>query len=64
MRKRNKRVGGVEFTSSGSAQTTRNEDGIVVPSKAEDGEGGEQGGLGGRKFAPQTGAVGDVNKHM
>jgi hypothetical protein len=64
LRKRNKRAGGVEFTSSSSAPAIRDEDGIIVSSKAEDNEGAEQGGLGVRKFAPQTGAVGDVNKHM
>jgi hypothetical protein len=63
LRKRNKRAGGVEFTSSAS-HTVRNEDGLVVRTKIETGKGREEGGLAVRKFAPQTGTVGDVNKHM
>jgi hypothetical protein len=69
LRKKNnhKRLGGVEFRAELGGHILRDEDGALVVRK-KDGE--EEGGLveveGGvpRKFAPQTGTVGDVNKHM
>jgi hypothetical protein len=69
LRKKNthKRVGGVEFRAEPGGHILRDEDGALVLRK-KDGE--EEGGLveveSGvpRKFAPQTGTVGDVNKHM
>jgi hypothetical protein len=68
LRKKNKRVGGVEFRAEG--HIARDEDGTLVirhaPGEGELvlGEGGESGPGVPRKFAPQTGTVGDVNKHM
>jgi hypothetical protein len=69
LRKKNKRIGGVEFRASG--HIARDEDGELVirhaagegRSQPADGEGTGRGGVI-RKFAPQTGTVGDVNKHM
>jgi hypothetical protein len=68
LRKKNKRVGGVEFRASAQGQRDDDRSG-VVNARTVDVEIGEGGGLdvsngGPRKFAPQTGAVGDVNKHM
>ena len=60
-------MGGVEFRAEPGGHILRDEDGALVLRK-KDGE--EEGGLveveSGvpRKFAPQTGTVGDVNKHM
>jgi hypothetical protein len=69
LRKKNKRIGGVEFRAS--RHIARDEDGELVIRHAA-GEGGSQPADGEgtgreaviRKFAPQTGTVGDVNKHM
>jgi len=66
LRKKNKRIGGVEFRAEG--HIARDEDGALVIRHAPE-EGGAQSveGESGpviRKFAPQTGTVGDVNKHM
>jgi hypothetical protein len=68
LRKKNKRAGGVEFRAE--AHIVRDEDGLLVirpaPGEGElrslEGESGMSGVP--RKFAPQTGTVGDVNKHM
>jgi hypothetical protein len=68
LRKKNKRAGGVEFRAEG--HIARDEDGALVirhaPGEGElrlvEGESGTSGVP--RKFAPQTGTVGDVNKHM
>lgn len=68
LRKRNKRVGGVEFKVEGSKAKDGNNDGTMVMRR--EGEQGEDEGsqevvIGGpRRFAPQTGTVGDVNRHM
>lgn len=65
LRRKNKRVGGVEFKASATAQALREtEEALVVQEAVE-----EEGGLDivngvPRRFASQTGAVGDVNKHM
>lgn len=69
LRKKSKRVGGVEFKASGSTQTSREADGTLLVRSSNDldpaaREDADAGGLAVRKFAPQTGAVGDVNKHM
>ena len=69
LRKKNahKRAGGVEFRAEPGGYVLRDEDGALGPRKKG---GEEEGGLvkveSGvpRKFAPQTGTVGDVNKHM
>jgi hypothetical protein len=66
LRKKNKRIGGVEFRADG--HISRDEDGALVIRHAP-GEAGAQSAEGEsgpviRKFTPQTGAVGDVNKHM
>jgi hypothetical protein len=66
LRKKNKRIGGVEFRAEG--HISRDEDGALVIRHAL-GEAGAQSTEGEsgpviRKFTPQTGAVGDVNKHM
>lgn len=59
-----RKVGGVEF-SARSTGLLRDKDGELV--RTEDGR-DDSGGLGEggvvRKFAPQTGTAGDVNKHM
>jgi hypothetical protein len=68
LRKKNKRVGGVEFRAD--AHIARDEDGALVirhvqgEGELKPVEGGESGTGVPRKFAPQTGTVGDVNKHM
>jgi hypothetical protein len=68
LRKKNhKRVGGVEFRAEPGGHILRDEDGALVLRD----KGGEEerdlveveSGVP-RKFAPQTGTVGDVNKHM
>ncbi len=66
-RRKAKRVGGVEFKAVG--HVVRDDMGELA--KVEEGEsaGELEGGLdvingAPRKFAPQTGTVGDVNKHM
>jgi hypothetical protein len=70
LRKLNKRIGGVEFRSENQGHVSRDGEGaLVVRQKGGGGEGHAQeqeGGISGvpRKFAPQTGTVGDVNKHM
>ncbi|PMD39807.1 hypothetical protein L207DRAFT_529742 [Hyaloscypha variabilis F] len=66
LRKKNKRIGGVEFRAEG--HISRDEDGALVIRHAL-GEAGAQStesesGPVIRKFTPQTGTVGDVNKHM
>jgi len=72
-RKRNKRAGGVEFRAESGGHLAHDEDGALVvrhaPTDLEArlGEEGSEFGTGSRiirKFAPQTGTVGDVNKHM
>jgi hypothetical protein len=72
LRQKNKnKRSGVEFRASG--HIARDQDGELVIRHAATATGGEgepvppDGGGGGgviRKFAPQTGTVGDVNKHM
>jgi hypothetical protein len=63
LRKRNKRVGGLEFKVSGHrSRGDGDEQGLVL--REEEGEGGEVTVGGTRRFAPQTGTVADVNKHM
>jgi sugar/nucleoside kinase (ribokinase family) len=64
LRKKNKRVGGVEFRAEG--HIARDEDGELVIRHAAGEEPRPAAGDGGviRKFARQTGAVGDVDKHM
>jgi hypothetical protein len=73
LRQRNKnKRSGVEFRASG--HIARDQDGeLVIRHATATATGGEgepvplEGGGGGaviRKFAPQTGTVGDVNKHM
>lgn len=59
LRKKNKARGGVEFKASG--HIARDEEGelILRPDEEVVGSNGVP-----RKFAPQTGAVGDVNRHM
>jgi hypothetical protein len=66
---KNKRIGGVEFRASG--HIARDEDGAIIHQSPEeggslstDGDGTGAGTRVIRKFAPQTGTVGDVNKHM
>jgi hypothetical protein len=69
LRRKNKRAGGgVEFKSqasgTGAGPSLRDEDGNG-DTDAHDGTAEEVGGLDvARRFAAQTGAVGDVNKHM
>lgn len=55
---------GVEFRPAAGYVNTREEGAVVV--RNGDGEEGEEmeGGMVTRKFAKQTGTVGDVNKHM
>jgi hypothetical protein len=71
LRQKNKnKRSGVEFRASG--HIARDQDGELVIRHAATATGGAgepvspEGGGGGviRKFAPQTGTVGDVNKHM
>jgi hypothetical protein len=64
LRKKNKR-GGVEFKASGQGQGQHDEDSALVPPSKE-GDVEEVEVVGGiiSKFARQTGAVGDVNRHM
>jgi len=63
LRKLRKGKLGVEFRADGSSHAKEDESAgaLVVREEHE-----ESGGLDGvpRKFAPQTGTVGDVNKHM
>lgn len=62
LRKKNKRMGGVEFKAFTRMRDNGGEEaGALV--RAEDGA-GSTGPLVQRSFAPPTGAVGDVNKHM
>ena len=66
LRKRNKRVAGVEFRAEG--HVVRDDEGRELMVRGKDHEGGaegEQEQVGKlRKFAPQTGTVGDVDRHM
>lgn len=67
LRKKTKKSGGVEFRAEG--HIARDEDGALVirhmPGEGEARPAGEENGTAViRKFAPQTGTVGDVNKHM
>lgn len=58
-----KRAGGVEFRADSHGNAAREEEqGLVLRQEQES----EAVGIldGGRKFAPQLGTVGDVNKHM
>ncbi|KAH7364357.1 hepatocellular carcinoma-associated antigen 59-domain-containing protein [Rhexocercosporidium sp. MPI-PUGE-AT-0058] len=63
LRKKNKSRGGVEFKASG--HVARDEEGELIL-RPEDEEGVDAPEVSGvpRKFAPQTGTVGDVNRHM
>ncbi|KAE8447651.1 hypothetical protein EG329_010622 [Mollisiaceae sp. DMI_Dod_QoI] len=65
LRKMKKRVGGVEFRAETQPHTPKDNEGALVQ---HTGAIEESGGLVDngvpRKFAPQTGAVGDVNRHM
>jgi hypothetical protein len=62
LRKLRKGKLGVEFRADESSHTKEDESAGAVVLREEH----EEGGLDGvpRKFAPQTGTVGDVNKHM
>lgn len=63
LRKRNKRLGGVEFRVEGQRGREMEEQSLVLRGTSEEGQ--EEVVMGApRRFAPQTGAVGDVNKHM
>ncbi|RDW64158.1 hypothetical protein BP5796_10660 [Coleophoma crateriformis] len=66
LRKQHKaRVGGVEFRAAASVTTSAGMGGegvMVVREEAEEDEVARTGEV--RKFAPQTGMIGDVNKHM
>lgn len=65
LRRKNKRVGGVEFKASASAQALRETEEALIEQETADQEGGLDVVNGvPRRFASQTGAVGDVNKHM
>ena len=65
LRKRNKRLGGVEFRVEGVKAREEMRDGaLVLREDGEDAEAGDVVAGGPRRFAPQTGTVGDVNKHM
>ena len=60
---RRPRVGGVEFRAEG--HIARDDDGALIVRTEEGGDvQNEAGPAVVRKFAPQTGTVGDVNKHM
>ena len=63
LRKKNKARGGVEFKASG--HVARDEEGEFIL-RPDDEKGVDALGASGvpRKFAPQTGTVGDVNRHM
>ncbi|KAG4438532.1 hypothetical protein IFR05_006006 [Cadophora sp. M221] len=63
LRKKNKSRGGVEFKASG--HVVRDEEGELIV-RPEEERGLDVLGASGvpRKFAPQTGTVGDVNRHM
>ncbi|KAK0126260.1 hypothetical protein ONS95_007873 [Cadophora gregata] len=64
LRKKHKARSGVEFKASG--HVARDEEGELIL-RPEDEKGGDTVGLSSgvpRKFAPQTGTVGDVNRHM
>ncbi|KAL2064968.1 hypothetical protein VTL71DRAFT_4108 [Oculimacula yallundae] len=63
LRKKNKSRGGVEFKASG--HVTRDAEGVLIL-RPEEEKALEAAGVSGvpRKFAPQTGTVGDVNRHM
>lgn len=63
-RKKNKARSGVEFKASG--HVARDEEGELIL-RPEEEKGGDVVGVSSgvpRKFAPQTGTVGDVNRHM
>ncbi|RDW77089.1 hypothetical protein BP6252_05142 [Coleophoma cylindrospora] len=66
LRKQHKaRVGGVEFRAAASVMTSAGMGGdgeMVVREETEEDEVARTGEV--RKFAPQTGMIGDVNKHM
>ena len=59
---RSKRAGGVEFRADAPTARAEEENAIVLRQEQE-GDAVKQH-EGERKFAPQTGTVGDVNKHM
>lgn len=65
LRKKNKARSGVEFKASG--HVARDEEGELIL-RAEEEKAGDVVGVVGsgvpRKFAPQTGTVGDVNRHI
>lgn len=64
LRKRNKRLGGVEFrVESHKSRDGNDEQALVLREEGEEGQGEVVVGAP-RRFAPQTGTVGDVNKHM
>ncbi|KAK2628073.1 hypothetical protein QTJ16_002719 [Diplocarpon rosae] len=63
LRKKNKARGGVEFKASG--HVARNEEVDLVMKTDEERSEGSDARVGvQRQFAPQTGTVGDVNRHM
>ncbi|CZR50483.1 uncharacterized protein PAC_00356 [Phialocephala subalpina] len=65
MRKMKKRVGGVEFRAETQSHTPKDDSQALVPhTEALEQAGGLAENGVPRKFAPQTGAVGDVNRHM
>jgi len=57
--RKSKFVGGVEFRADSGSGTAKEEESAVVLREEPEGLDGVP-----RKFAPQTGTVGDVNKHM
>lgn len=65
MRKLKKRTGGVEFRPESQSHLAHNEEQALVQhtETTEDAGGLVEGGIP-RKFASQTGNVGDVNRHM
>ena len=62
-KQRRPKVGGVEFRAEGKPM--RNEEGALVVMKEAEEEGRDEAPMDvAHRFAPQTGTVGDVNKHM
>lgn len=65
LRKMKKRTGGVEFRADTQSHVPKVlEQALVEHTEASEEAGGLVGNGVPRKFAPQTGAVGDVNRHM
>jgi hypothetical protein len=65
LRKMKKRTGGVEFRAETQSHSPKvQEQALVEHTEASEESGGLVDNGVPRKFAPQTGAVGDVNRHM